>query len=519
MDMCIAVKEDDEAAAMQEALFLRNAVQNAVRISQSSSLIDLYWKCLLFLAPYDFDSYMLYLEKEREPKQRFYMPRRKQLRRLGIVQAYQDLEVNDKYDLLAVSVVPGAGKTTLEEFFTSWIIGRDPDGYSLFASHSGDITRMFYDSINNITGNDEYRWADIFPTVIRQSENAKTEQINFGRWKPFKSIQCTSIGSMNAGKVRCNKYLINDDLIGNAELAMSKPRLDKLWTSYSVDLRQRKKDGCKELHNCTRWSVHDVVGRLEREYEGNERYKFIAVPDIDPETGESNFDYDYGVGFSVAFFNDIERNMDDVSYRCLYKNQPIEREGLLYNGDELRRYLTLPAEKPDAVLAVCDTKNKGADYLVMPVMYNYGQDYYMVDIICDDNADYAVQYSRMAEMIVNYKIQMLQVESNNGGSRVAETVANMVKGKSTCAITTSYTTSNKETKIIVNAEWVKRHVLFRDTSMYRAKDDYGRAMTFLLSYTVKGKVDHDDVPDALAMFAIFSQGLLGRDTVIMQSPF
>ena len=125
----------------------------------------------------------------------------------------------------------------------------------------------------------------------------------------------------------------------------------------------------------------------------------------------------------------------------------------------------------------------------------------------------------MAEMIVNHKIQMLQVESNNGGSRVAETVANMVKGKSTCAITTSYTTSNKETKIIVNAEWVKRHVLFRDTSMYRAKDDYGKAMTFLLSYTVKGKVDHDDVPDALAMFAIFSQGLLGRDTVIMQSPF
>jgi hypothetical protein len=517
MDMCIAVKEDDLAAAVTEGLFLRGLITQAIHAHPS--LMDLYWRCLLFLAPYDFDSFMLYIEKERDPKQRFYMPRRTQLRKLGIVQAMQDLE-DDKLDLLTISLPPGTGKTTLGEMFISHVIGQDPDGYSLFASHSGDITRMFYDAVNNITGSSEYLWADVFPTVTRQSENAKTEQINFGKYKPFKSLQCTSVGSKNAGQVRCNKYLYADDLIGGIEEAMSKPRLDKLWTTYSVDLRQRKKDKCKELHVATRWSVHDVIGRLEDRFKDDPRAKFLAFPDINPETGESNFEYQYGVGFSVEYFHDMEETMDDVSYRCLYKSEPIEREGLLYTEEELRRYLTLPEGEPDAVLAVCDTKNKGTDYLVLPSMLQYGNDYYLsLNSLCDDNSDYAVQYSRMSDVIIRDKIQRLEVEANNGGDRIAETVAGMIKGRSTCSITTKYTTTNKETKIIVNAEWVKRNVIFPDRSLYRTKSDMGRFMAFLLSYTVKGKVEHDDVPDALAAFAIFVQGMLGRDTVIMQSPF
>ena len=65
-------------------------------------------------------------------------------------------------------------------------------------------------------------------------------------------------------------------------------------------------------------------------YEGNPRAEFIAVPDIDPKTGKSNFDYDYDVGFDEKYFHDMEMSMDDVSYRCLYKSDPIEREGILY---------------------------------------------------------------------------------------------------------------------------------------------------------------------------------------------
>ena len=55
-------------------------------------------------------------------------------------------------------------------------------------------------------------------------------------------------------------------------------------------------------------------------------------------------------------------------------NEPIEREGQLYNGDELRRYFELPDREPDAILSICDTKDRGTDYAFMPVAYQYGQD-------------------------------------------------------------------------------------------------------------------------------------------------
>ncbi len=482
--------------------------ENVKRISQSlvvrgTQFFDLYNKCLLLRAPYFFDDYLLYIEKDRDLKSMFYLPRRKQFLKLGIIQALQELETGD-LELLSLSLPPGTGKTTLGEFFISWVVGRHPENYNLFVSHSGDITRMFYDAVNNITSSDEYLWHDVFPGVQKESENAKIEQINFGKFKPFKSVQCTSVGSKNAGKVRCNGYLYCDDLIGGIEEALSKLRLDKLWTTYAVDLRQRKKDGCKEIHVATRWSVHDVIGRLQVKFGGSNKAKFIAIPDIDPETYKSNFDYEYGVGFSEEYFRDQEDTMDDISYKCLYKSEPLEREGLLYTEEVLRRYLELPLREPDAIIGICDTKNEGTDFMFLPAIYQYGEDFYCVDCVCDDSADFGVQEENCANIIVRNNMQQCQFESNNGGSRVAYNVNMLVEKKhGRCNITSKVTTENKQTKIIVNADWVKKHVLFKDKHMYTPKSQYGIMMGFLLSYSVKGKNPTDDVPDGFAQLALY----------------
>ena len=521
MDICIAIKDDEDHPED-----LPSAVESAKLVKQISAteshsnlqFVDLYWKSLLYLAPYDFDSFLIYMEKDRPAKNRFYLPRRTQFLKIGAVQLLQDLE-DDKLDIAGLSVVPGAGKTTLGEFYLPWIIGRHIDDYNIFASHSGGICRMVYDSVDALTSSEEYKFADVFPECKRYSTNAKEMQINFGKYKPFKSLSCVSVGQNLAGRVRANRLLYCDDLCSGIEEAVSKPRLDKLWQSYSVDLLQRRIDKCKELHVATRWSVHDVIGRLMVKYEGNPRARFIAVPDIDPGTGESNFNYKYGVGFSKEYFEDVANTMDDVSYRCLYKNEPIEREGLLYPEDSLRRYMTLPDRDPDAILGVCDTKAKGTDDMFLPCMYQYGNDYYMEDCICSDESDFEVQYSRIADIIIRNKMQMVDFESNSGGDRVAEEVSKRIIGKQNCGITMHYTTQNKETKIIVNAEWVKKRVLFKDKSLYTAKSDYGKAMGLLVSYTVMGKNRTDDVPDGLAQFAQFTNNLLGSKTEIFESPF
>ena len=336
-------------------------------------MVDKWYEILKLESPYQFGSYLPYLEKNREISERFYSPKRKQLNKHGLIQAMQDLE-DDKYDRLCISMPPGTQKTTLEKFFCSWIIGKYPRDYSLFFSHNSDITEKFYKGVLDITtDNIEYTWSEIFPEVKLQSTNAKLQEINFDRYKPYSSIQCSSIGSKNAGKVRTNRYLYCDDLIGTIEEALNPIILDKIWRIYGVDLKQRKlNEQVKEIIIMTRWSTKDVIGRIIELYGKSERTKIIAVPDIDPATGKSNFDYEFN-GMSVAFFNDQALTMDDISYKCLYKQEPIEREGLLYPENKIKRFTeeTLPKTKIKRVTGQCDTKGKGTDYFVFPCLYEF----------------------------------------------------------------------------------------------------------------------------------------------------
>ena len=479
---------------------------------------EMYWQAMLWEAPELFESYLIYLERKREEPERFYLPKREQLNKHGLIQAMQDLE-DDKLDLLSISMPPGTQKTTLEKFFCSWIIGKHPKDYSLFFSHSGDITEMFYKGVLDITTNNiEYTWAEIFPKVKLQATNAKAETINFDKYKPYANIQCTSVGSKNAGKVRCNRYLYCDDLIGGIEEALNKNILDKLWRIYSTDARQRKlNEQVKEIHIATRWSVHDVIGRLQRAYEGNDKVRFIAIPDIDPETGESNFNYKYN-GMSVAFFHDQELMMDEVSYKCLYKNEPIEREGLLYHDEDFERYYELPTKEPDAILGICDTKDRGTDFCFLPIFYQYGDKYYWEDCAYDNGAIEIVD-ELCASVIIKHNPHSVQFESNSAGGRTADAINEKIKGKCRTRITKKFTTQNKETKIIVNSGWIKEHVLIKDKSKYTPKSPYGKAVANMFSYTVAGKNLTDDVCDGMAMFAEYVARPKTPSAQVINSPF
>ena len=429
--------------------------------------------------------------------------------------------------------------TTLAEMFLSGWIGWDPDACNLFSSHSGHVTRMVYDVICNIIGADlkkgqvpEYAWREIFPDVEIQDINAKEETINLNKFKPFKSITFRAIGASQTGVTRADGLLYCDDLCSGIEEALSKIRLDKLWQKYSTDLKTRKKGGrhgrrVKELHIATRWSVWDVIGRLQKQYDGDSRCEFIAYPDIDPETGKSNWNYQYGVGFDEAYFEDIQNTLDDITYKCLYKNQPVEREGLLYEPDLLRRFRELPPDKtPDAIWAFLDPKGSGTDYNTLGVFYQYGADYYLADVVYR-NIDPYILDRLNANMLIEHNVQICQIESNKEGVRTGDEIQKIVKeANGRCVIEKRYSTANKETRIIVNSPWVISHVLFRESRTqdnpdgYVPNSEYGQFMAALTSYSQLSKNPHDDAPDMVTMLAIH-EGADGQAQVaaILGSPF
>ncbi len=488
-----------------------------------NDLVNRYFDTLLLEAPHLFHSYLLYLEKDREESERFYQPKMKQLNKYGLIQAMQDLE-DGKYNRLCISMPPGTQKTTLEKFFCSWIIGKHPKDYSLFFSHSNEITGKFYKGVLDITTDDkEYKWNVIFPNLPLQSTNAQAQEANFGKYKAFSSIQCSSIGAKNAGKVRTNRYLYCDDLIGSIEEALNPIILEKIWRIYGVDLKQRKlNEQVKEIIIMTRWSTKDIIGHIIELYGNDPKLKIISIPDIDPKTGKSNFDYEYN-GMSVEFFNDQALTMDDISYRCLYKQDPIEREGLLYPENKIMRYKELPKTRIKRITGQCDTKSSGTDFYVFPCLVEfegYEGTYYCTDTICNNSADYEKQYENSANLIVDNEIQDCDFEANQGGDRVANEVRKRVEEKGwLCNISDTATETNKEARIFQCSSWVLQHIVFKDRSLYEPKSDYAEMMSWLLKYSVSGKNLHDDVPDVFSNFALrMKRGNRVKKTVIMSSP-
>lgn len=511
---------------------LRGAVIDSMRKKQDDKLYGVLRESLKFDAPVSFDAFMRFMEFERDPKKRFYMPRRRLIKTLW-VDPIQDL-LDGYLDLLSLSCPPGTGKSTIGNFALAYQMGRDPDKPNLASAHSGTLTESFYKSVMSLITDPEYNYKEIFPYEVAD-KNGMQQTIDLDKPHRFSTLTCRAINASLTGATRCEGLLYADDLVSGIEEAMNPDRLDSLWQKYTNDLKSRKKDGaiekvngrtvnrgCRELHIATRWSVRDVIGRLESLYYDDPRCKFITCPALD-ENDESNFDYDYNVGFSTKYFIDMRANLDPVSWSALYMNEPVEREGLLFPKDELRYFYDLPVDKegktlePDYKIAIADTKDKGSDYGVMPILYVYGNDGYLVDVVCNNGKPETVEAEFIA-MLLRHNVQSCRFESNAAGGKIADKVdAELKKNGGFTHITRKFTTSGKETRIQINSPTIKNRILFR--SSYDKLSAYGIFMRMLTSYMLSGRNKHDDVPDALSMLVVYWEGLSGAKVEVFQRPF
>lgn len=535
MNIDLPFKDNPDARnmAMKVSRYAHNEAAKQAAVTGSGSFDDLYWQYLLMEAQnYQVDSGLLYLEKNRIPKERFYEPRRNVFLQHNIIGSLQDL-MDDKLDIFALSVPPGCGKSTLEDFFLSLVGGWFPNDFNLSSAHSSILTRSLYDGVLEIINDPvEYTWHEIFPNVEIQGTNAKETTVNLERNGRFKTWTFRSIDGSLTGATRCNRFLTADDLVSGIEEALNKNRLDTLWTKVVNDLRSRRLEGCKEFYIATRWSVHDPIGKLQQLYAGNPRARFIAVPALD-ENGKSNFLFTVN-GFSEKYFNDAKESMDEISYNCLYQQQPVEREGLLLPPDKLKRfffskedvpdgcadeYIIIPDKDADAIWAVCDTKDKGTDFESLPIAYQYGDKFFFPDVVFDDTTDYDILDRKTADILIRHNPHKIRFESNNVGNRVAHNIQKMITGKCRAEIETKPTSANKETKILVNSDYIAKHFYFLHPSQYKAKSDYGLFMANVTTYTTRAKVPHDDGIDSLAMMAEYVQNPLGGKATAMQNPF
>ena len=123
--ICLDVLKTDIPLAIEYLVELSEELDKAIPSgkfdNEIKELYSLHKKVWLTSAPHHFESFLLYIESGREPSKKFYPPRRKVLKQ--VVDALQELE-DDKLDLLAISLPPGSGKTTLAIFYLTWLAGK-----------------------------------------------------------------------------------------------------------------------------------------------------------------------------------------------------------------------------------------------------------------------------------------------------------------------------------------------------------------------------------------------------------
>lgn len=464
------------------------------------------YKSYLLTAQDLFDDFLIALEWGRKKAERFYMPRRKTL--LPLVQALQDL-ADDKLDELFLSMPPRVGKTSMVMFYILWLMGKNSENANLYVSYSDIITSAFYNGVVEILrDNVTYRYGDIFPNARVMGTNAKEETLDLDRRKRYHSLTCRSLyGTLN-GATDCNGILIADDLISGIEEALNPDRLASAWNKVDNNMIPRKKEKAKLLWVGTRWSMYDPTGirfdllNSDDKYK-NLRFKIINVPALN-ENDESNFDYDYNVGFSTEYYHQrrasFERNQDMASWLAQYQGEPIERQGTIFDPSDMRYFNgVLPSETPDRKFMAVDPAWGGGDFVASPVCYQYGDDIYVVDVVYS-NDEKNISQAFVANAIKRYGIDRVQVEANKMTYEYRDGVNELLnKDGYHCTMTykAAPTDRAKEQRIFDKAPDIREHFIFLEDS--KRNRQYQLFMQNVYSFKITGKNKHDDAPDSLCM--------------------
>lgn len=515
-DMARAVYKEDNAE-LSYCLKITSYIKQVIPLLEKSDVLNsLYWDVLLWEAPNRFESFLLYMEKNRPYKKKFYEPR---MNPLSIVaQDLQDLE-DGKYDFYGLSMPPRVGKSTICIFFYAWIIGKRPSSHNAMSGHSGILADRFHNDLIKLTENEEYTFHEIFPDVQLVSKSSEKNELYYDAVESFATTTCRGIDGTWTGAVDISEdgYLYVDDLVRDRKESLSLKRLEGRYQDYLNILVDRKNDGSKELMVGTRWNVADPLGRIEKQYKNNPRYKFRKLPALN-EKGESNFDYPVK-GFSTKYYHNMRDRLDKNEWMAKFMQTPFVREGLLFPADELRYYNGILPEGDHRVIGACDVAWGGGDSLSMPIGYEYPNgDVYIPSWIFNKGKK-EVTIPLVTGKIIGEKLTEIQFEANNGGDMYSDRVSTELEKHNyhcSCSYKKAPGNMEKMTKMVAYSGDVKKHFIFLDPE--HQDQEYSDAMDELNMTVQIGDNEHDDAGDGITQLAMKIYGDIDGPASIIQSP-
>lgn len=499
------------------------------------SLVDDYYKILLIEAHYRFESFMLYMEKNRPVEERFYQPRINPLRQ--VAQLIQDL-YDDVLDEGMVFCPGRIGKTQIVKIGNLWFGSNRPERSNLYSAYSDKITGGYYDGIIEMITDPTYTYAEIYPNIVEKKlvTDGKDLTVDLIRKKTYPTFTMRSIyGTLN-GACDCDGLGVYDDLFSGIDEALSEDRQNTVWGKFDNNFMPRIKPGkAKLLGIGTRWAKKDVQGRRldllqnDPEYKGI-RHREVIIPALN-ENGESNFDYPYHLGYTTLDYKrrmaSFENNDDMASWFAQYQQEPIERKGQMFKVDMMNFFNPAELEgiRPDRIFAANDPAYGGGDFVSMPICYEIDGEHYITDVVYNDG-DKEITIpevtSRMERHLDKFNNKTAEVHFEETKTTSAyRTDCEKIWKKDGYPINTSHDPADNQT---AKMDRIKNHApdirkLHFVDMKYQTKE-YRKYFQNILSATFEGKMKHDDGIDSTAQLCdmIYGNKRMARAEAI-SNPF
>lgn len=485
---------------------------------------ELYEDGILFEAPHLVDSFFLYIElDEKDPYKRFYFPRQKVLH--PVVTAYQEI-YDGKLDFLSVSQPKRTGKTTGGLRLALMMGGRDPEG-SIFAVGKGEgLVKRFYGGLTQAFENKNMydRFLRVFPEAKKVAQSAEGLSIDLKEksHSTFPTFTCRPIDGAIVGCTEANVLVYIDDCVKNHEEARNRDRLEFLCEKVTDDVLGRRLEGTPIIIQGTKYSLYDPITALQEKADLlGWKWREVAIPALDPITDESNWEI-IRAGkriFTTDYYRKERMLVSEETWAAEFQQEPFEAKGRMFSENELNYFEELPVDRePDAIMAACDSADKGEDSCSMPVGYVYGNEVYIVDVVFD-NAGVQFTKPECANMLIKHNVKTVTFESNSAGEYFGRDVMEIIKSQGgRCSARYKFNCANKITRMENARDNIIKYYYFRDFRKMDKSCQYYRFMKELTTMTRSGKVKHDDAPDSIALFENEMRSGTVRTAVIIESP-
>lgn len=392
---------------------------------------------------------------------------------------------NESY-ALSVATFPRACKSSITNHFIVWVIGRDYRDEVIRASATQYLSSSLNIKAKRLLEDTTVR--KIFP-ILNELEIIKdTENVLAFKEHYRETLYATSVGGTISGLG--SKFIILDDIYKDHTEAMSPTINQKTidWFQSAVISRTDGKQN-KVIFIGTRWRVGELVDILERDDYFDEVIKIPALDSNNKSINESII--------STEELLKKKKFMTLPVFLSEYQQEPqltfngvFSASDFKYITEEEYNSPTLPKYNR---VAFIDPKSKGKDHFAMCILTTTNKYLVLEDVIYTKEILSTNLIHKTAQMLNFYNVDTCFVEVNKEYTLALNLKDLVVNTR----IKTKDTTTNKELKIINNAQYVKQ-VCFLHTN----NKEYNNFINELYEYDTSITDQPDDATDCITMGVI-----------------